>query len=192
MTVWITSGSWDLGEPEKHRLESAMNQVRGERILDIGCRDGTFALSLASKEPTMHVHAVDTDASSLAWAEKKAIELKLENVTFWNLDITTLKSTDGGFHGLSLGEHTFDTVCLMETLEHVPPDLVDRAYDNACKFVRPGGRLIVTVPANSHISDPDHRTTFYREFIHDPGNPKKTWIKECPHLWIAYILEFPA
>ena len=190
MTDFITSGTWDLGEPEKHRLEAALKEARGERILDVGCRDGTFALTLAREHPEMHIAAFDTDASTLAWAERKAIESGLDNVTFWNLDVVSLKSTDGSFDGLTLGEHTFDTVYCMETFEHIAPNNFDRAYDNVIRFVRPGGRLVVTVPANSHISDPDHKQTFYREVIYQ-NHPDLIWMRECPHLWIAWVMEFP-
>src|SRR3990167_5912358 len=87
MTNWVTSGTWDCGEPEHKRLQAAMNAVKGESVLDIGTRDGTFALTLAKAHPKMRVTAFDSDASSIAWANQKAEELNLSNVTFYELDI---------------------------------------------------------------------------------------------------------
>jgi len=174
---WITSGTWDCGIPEKARLESAMNAVVGPDILDVGTRDGTFALTLAQLHPEFNVTGFDTDASSIAWANQKADELGLTNVTFYELDIFDPKTK------AVLGEHTYDTVLIMETLEHLPPNRVQEANDIAESLVKKGGRIIFTVPANSHVSDPDHRTTFHREFI---MGPDKVWLDGCPHLWIGW------
>ena len=177
MNNFITSGTWDCGEPERKRMEAAMNAVKGESVLDIGTRDGTFALTLAQAHPQMRVTGFDTDASSIAWANQKADELGLTNVTLYELDIFDPKTK------AVLGEHAYDTVLIMETLEHLSPNRVQEANDIAESFVKKGGRLIVTVPSSSHISDPDHKQTFYREYI---MSPDKVWLKDCPHLWIGW------
>ena len=177
MNNFITSGSWDLGDPEKHRLEAAMNAVVGPNILDVGTRDGTFALTLARLHPEFNVTGFDTDASSIAWANQKADELGLSNITFYELDLFDSKTK------AILGEHVYDSVTLMEVLEHLPPNRVQEANDIAESFVKKGGRLIVTVPSNSHISDEDHRQTFYREYI---MSPDKVWLDGMPFLWIGW------
>lgn len=180
MTDWLTSGTWDLGIPEKHRLQAALEAVQGKEILDVGCRDGTFILTLAREHPEINVTGFDTDASAIQWANETAVKLGLDNATFFVDDVTDPKLPWAG---------RFDSVYCMETLEHVPVPLFQRAHQNVRSFVRPGGRLIVTVPANSHISDPDHKSIFYREIIFS-NEPDLIWLKDCPHLWIGFILEF--
>ena len=181
MTDWITSGTWQLGEMEKARLEAALKVVNPYHVLDIGCRDGTFALTLAREHPDYFIHAFDTDASAIEWANRKAIELNLENATFWNDNLLDPKLIPFG---------KFDTVYLMETLEHLPPDRIQQGYDTALKFLKPGGRLVVSVPANTHISDPDHHTVFYREAIHGQVRGAK-WVSDCPFLWIMFRVDVP-
>lgn len=181
MVEWITSGSWNIGEPERHRLQAAMDAVQGTNILDIGCRDGTWSLTLARERPDVDVTGIDTDASSIVWANVTAVKLGLDNATFFVDDVIAPKLPWAG---------QFDTVCIMETLEHLPPERLDAAWNNVRSFVRPGGRIIVTVPANTHISDPDHRQVFYREVVW--SNFKDlVWLKGCPHIWIGFVLDFP-
>ena len=161
-------------------MKAAMDAVKGESVLDIGTRDGTFPLTFAKAHPQMRITAFDTDASSIAWAINKADELKLTNVTLYELDIFDPKTK------AILGEHSYDSVVCMETLEHLNPNRVQEAVDIAQSFVKKGGRIIFSVPANSHVSDPDHKTTFYREHI---MSSDKTWLPDCPYLWIAWFTD---
>ena len=177
MTDWLTSGTWNFGPPEKQRMEAVLEEVKGIEILDVGTRDGTFALALAQAHPKMRITAIDTEASSINWANEQAVKLGLENVTFFVDDILNPKVPQAD---------TFDTVICMELLEHLPPNQVQRAYDNCMSFLKKGGRILLTVPANTHISDEDHRQVFYREYI---AGPDVTWIERVPHLWIAWRVE---
>jgi len=179
MTEWLTSGTWDLGELEKQRLESAKELVVGNSLLDIACRDGTFSLTLARDNPAMRVVGFDTDASAITWANDEAVRRGIENATYFVYDLLDPQTQ------VALGQ--FDCVVIMETLEHLPPQRVEEGLSAARAFVKPGGRLIVSVPANSHISDPDHKTVFYREAIHG----KVHWSETCPHLWMMYYIERP-
>ena len=115
MIDWITSGTWSLDDGAKKRLECALALIRKGKILDIGARDGTFVLTAAKSYPEMEFHATDTNQMDLDWAMRKASELGIENVTFWNDDITNPKLPFKGY---------FDIVYILETLEHLPPNLV--------------------------------------------------------------------
>ena len=179
MTDWITSGTWSLDEGAKKRLECALNLIRGRKVLDIGARDGTLILTAARTYPEMEFHASDTNQSDLDWAMKKASELGIENVTFWNDDITNPKLPFEGY---------FDVVYILETLEHLPPNLVERAFNNARAFAKPDGRIVVSVPANTHISDPDHKTVFFREQFHG-RLPGLKWIEDMPHIWLGFYID---
>ena len=180
MIEWITSGTWSLDANAKQRLQAALNETRGSCVLDVGCRDGTFALTLARERPGITVHGIDTDASAILWASKTAEENKIENAVFWIEDL--LKPI-----ALRAFKEHFSTVVCMETLEHLPPESVPAAFDTLRSYCKKDGRLLISVPANSHISDPDHKTTFYREFFSKTG--KWNWVKECPWLWIMVVMD---
>jgi len=174
MTDWLTSGTWQFDDLARERMESAIEFVNGEKVLDVGCRDGTFSIELAKRNPRMTVHGFDSDASSIEWANAHAPE----NATFFVDDVLKPKLPWDG---------QYDTVVCMETLEHLPTDRVEDTHERLLAFLRPGGRLVVSVPANSHISDPDHKQVFYRETLH--GQKGIVWSKTCPHLWMMYMVE---
>src|SRR5437773_4497137 len=87
MTDWITSGSWQLGDLEKQRLQACLELWKGDSILDVGCRDGTLALTLAQAQPQLRITGVDSDASSIDWANTTAVKMGLDNCTFHTMDI---------------------------------------------------------------------------------------------------------
>ena len=174
--TWLTSGSWQFDDLSRKRMESAIDLLRGEMILDVGCRDGTFALEVAKRFPNRTVHGFDTDASSIAWANDHAGE----NMTFFEDDMLTPKMP---------WTSAYDTVVCMETLEHLPPQRVEDAHNRLLSFLKPGGRLIISVPANTHISDEDHKTVFYRESLY--GKDGIRWSETCPHLWMMFYIDTP-
>ena len=174
MVDWLSSGTWHFSDHERQRMESAIEFVKGERILDVGCRDGTFGIELAMRNPKMRVEGFDSDASAIQWANDHASA----NATFYVDDLLAPKLPWGG---------QYDSVVCMETLEHLAPARVDEAHNRLLSFLRPGGRLIVSLPANSHISDPDHKQTFYREILH--GQEGIVWSETCPHLWMMYKVD---
>mgnify|MGYP001580767924 FL=1 len=124
----------------------------------------------------MKVEGFDSDASSIEWANANAPE----NATFFVDDVLNPKLPWYG---------QCDTVVCMETLEHLPPERTDEAHERILTFLRPGGRLVVSVPANSHISDEGHKTVFYREVLH--GQEGVVWSETCPFLWIMYKVDTP-
>ena len=180
----IPDSNWDSDPRTLQRLGAALNCLKGNRILDIGCRDGSFILTAARLAPNKEFVGIDIDKAAIEKAQIAAARLKIENATFYDGDITdvTLSST----LRTVLGE--FDTVTIMETLEHLDPGAGQRALDNAISFVKPDGGLLISVPANTHISDPDHRNTFYRENIHRTVKGIQ-WVKDCPHLWLMWFVD---
>ncbi len=174
MTDWLTSGTWQLGDLERKRLEAVLDCVIGDSLCDLGTRDGTFPLRVAWENPNRRVVGIDTDEKGIAWANEQAIKLGLENFVAHTMDL---------FNAASLG--TFDTIVLMEVLEHLDPKRVEEAFDLALGMATK--RLIITVPSSTHISDPDHRTVFYREMFH--GRPGLHWVVGCPYIWAAFYVD---
>ncbi|GLO31944.1 hypothetical protein PPUN12996_40020 [Pseudomonas putida] len=131
------------------RIHWICAQVKGRRILDVGCSQGIVPLLLA-REGCL-VTGVDTspqaieEAKGYLSAEPAHIQ---QNVTYINSDFLALDTL----------EVEPDTVVISEVLEHlVRPELfIEKAYD----LLKQGGRLVITVPfgVNDFI---DHKHTFY-------------------------------
>ncbi len=63
------------------QLLDAVDIYPEARVIDIGCGSGAVALGLAKRDPTAHVHAVDSNARSI-WCAQRGIALnQLENLT---------------------------------------------------------------------------------------------------------------
>lgn len=121
----------------------------GGRVLDIGCSQGIACILMARAGLT--VLGVDRDPAAIDFAkgdlEKEPPEVQAR-VRFLQTEAEALPETEG----------FFDTVVLGEILEHQTEP--ERLLAIARERLRPGGRVVITVPFGLH-PDPDHRVTFY-------------------------------
>jgi ubiquinone/menaquinone biosynthesis C-methylase UbiE len=106
-----------------------LGEVRGLRVLEIGCGMGDFSRYLADAGAI--VVAADLSPAAVAITRRRltgtdatAVVADIENIPFDN--------------------ESFDMVVSLETLEHVPDP--DRALGELVRVTRRGGRLIVTTP----------------------------------------------
>lgn len=90
-----------------------------ERVLDVGSADGP----------------------SVEWMSARGRRIALD------VDFTALKPGDvcGSAHELPFGDATFDVVAAFDVLEHCEPE--SRALGELIRVLRPGGRLMLAVPA---------------------------------------------
>jgi SAM-dependent methyltransferase len=110
-------------------IAAIIREHRPRDILDIGCGTGVqLTLPLAREFPAVEIVGVDADARSLAWARGNAAAPNLRYATANEIS----------------GERRFDLVVASEVLEHV--DAPARFLADLVARVRPGGRLVVTVP----------------------------------------------
>ena len=104
------------------------------RLIEIGCGPGFYSCNLAARLPALSVLGIDRSARQLAWAEKKARALKLENCCFESDDV----------FNLSHPENSFD-ILLAARLFTVLPD-PPRAIAEMHRVLRPGGRCLIAEP----------------------------------------------
>lgn len=102
----------------------------GAVLVDLGCGAGLLAPHLAGKGYT-HI-GVDLVPSAVAQA-------RCHGVTAAVADVTRLPLADG----------CADVVCAGELLEHVPD--LDAAVAQACRVLRPGGRLVLDTLADTAL-----------------------------------------
>jgi 2-polyprenyl-3-methyl-5-hydroxy-6-metoxy-1,4-benzoquinol methylase len=113
--------------------------VRGKRVLDFGCMDGIFALTMQA----LGAQAVGYDVSPAAIAQAR---------TFRGSD------THPVFTNEPPGRGQFDLVFCNEVLEHIDDDT--KFVGHLTEFLTPGGMLIGTTPVGRSFWDPDHKRLY--------------------------------
>jgi SAM-dependent methyltransferase len=103
--------------------------VRGKRVLEIGCGRGAFARYLAQQGASLV--AADFSPAAVSHARKR---LEGFDATAIVADIQSIPFPD----------ESFDVVVSQETLEHVPDP--EQGLRELVRVTRRGGRLLVTTP----------------------------------------------
>jgi SAM-dependent methyltransferase len=103
----------------------------GERVLEVGFGHGALSRTLG---PFKEYLGVDIDGEAVEQARRTKPESD-----YLAADIAGQAFAD------ALGERRFDTVLCYNVLEHVPDDVA--ALRNLTGALRPGGRLVLFVPA---------------------------------------------
>ena len=118
-------------------------------VLEIGCGQGAVAARLARKAKSLT--ALEPDPQSFAIARRHVGDLGTV------LNIATSELPSG---------YKYDLVCAFEVLEHLEDDT--SALEEWAARVRPGGTLLISVPAHSaRFSDADEIAGHYRRYDPD-------------------------
>jgi SAM-dependent methyltransferase len=98
---------------------------RGARVLDIGCSDGAMFKLVPHIGSGIGIDPLLTQPEQLPNA----------------------RLLPGLFPDALPQDDTFDAITMLAVLEHVPRDQQRPLALNCARFLRPGGRLIITVPS---------------------------------------------
>lgn len=141
-----------LKNPRYVRIEEEVRRGNYRNVLDVGCYEGHFSIGLGARNPDIQVTGIDIASTNI----KIANELnRYPNVSFvqgFAEDIPRL-----------FPSQIFDCIMLLEILEHVIS--VEDVLVAAFSVLKPGGRIIITVPADDgHHDDHDEHDEHVRFF----------------------------
>ena len=128
-------------------VKNLLRPFRGQLILDAGCGDGRFCYEL--KNENAKVVGIDISEKALAFA--RAFNPEVE---FYNQDLKDLSLP-----------YRFDSIVMMESLEHMIPDEIPAVLLNLSKVLRQRGRLVVTVPSIAQPVEAKHYQHFSEESL---------------------------
>lgn len=125
------------------RFDAIANEVSklpaGSKVLDYGCAEGPILLRLAKMFPDKRFFGVDFATSNIELVHQYANQHNLENVdAYFGSSENWPEAFAGGY---------FDAAICSEVLEHVAEPWV--LADFVESQVKPGGRIIITVPAGA-------------------------------------------
>ena len=138
----------------RRRIDWMADEVRGPRVLDVGCSEGILEVLLARRGYT--VTGMDIDPEVLEFAQQlltKESEEVRARVRFIHGDFREAVPVGG----------LYDTVVMGELLDQL--DDPGALLDMGLKHLQPGGRVVITTRFGAH-PDEDHRRTFcLKDFI---------------------------
>jgi 2-polyprenyl-3-methyl-5-hydroxy-6-metoxy-1,4-benzoquinol methylase len=156
-------------KPSRRRRYGVTARLCRGRVIELGCGEGHLAGMIADRGHEVVGVDISRDKIALARRLYPAIE-------FFDQDIAQVGLADG----------SFDTAVLAEVLEHVHEDTGQVFLANAWRLLRPGGRLIVSVPNEDCIPHRNHVREFDRRSLRDLlrplGSPRL--VADQPYKWL--------
>lgn len=119
----------------KENLKIAMPYIRGMRVLDIGCWTGIIEKMVASS--TKKIVGVDPNNDAVVFAQKH-----VPNSAFKVASALDLPFRD----------RSFDTVLLLEVIEHLPQGSESKALSEIWRVLDRNGTLVLSTPNKHTVS----------------------------------------
>lgn len=110
-------------------IEQVLSPILGKRVLEVGCGAGGLAHALVAKGAL--VTGVDPNADAVLAAERSA---------------SSAEFLQAGAEALPFADRTFDAVVVVNTLHHVPIEMMDQALQEMARTTTIGGHVIIIEP----------------------------------------------
>ena len=104
-------------------IRQHLGDLRGKRVLDVGCGKGRFARIFHEQEPAAEIWGLDISEEMLRFVP------------------AGIRTRAGSMTDLPFGDGFFDAAYATESLEHAVE--IEKAVDEICRVVKPGGRIAI-------------------------------------------------
>ncbi len=142
----FSRGAQTLEEAQRAKLELVCTKLglrAGERVLDVGCGWGSFALH-AAREHAVHVTGITLSEPQAALARERAVAAGVAD----QIDIRVADYRD-------LAGEKFDAIASIGMVEHVGSANIDAYAQQLAAVLAPGGRLLNHGIARLRHGDPE-------------------------------------
>ena len=144
--AFFSRGATTLEEAQREKLEltcTKLNLQPGQRVLDVGCGWGSFAMH-AAENHGVNVVGITLSEPQAALARKRVEERGLA-------DRVKIRVEDYR----AVTEEPFDAVASIGMVEHVGASQIDVYARQLARMVRPGGRVLNHGIARIRMGDPE-------------------------------------
>lgn len=120
-------------------------------FLDAGCGDGRLIYELKNSGCKASLSGIDYSETAVKFARiyNPGCDIQVDDLTA----------------NRNASEFTYDVVVSIETLEHIKPELLPKAVEYLQALLKPGGRLVVSVPHLNRPLDSKHYQHFTTETL---------------------------
>jgi cyclopropane-fatty-acyl-phospholipid synthase len=142
----FSRGAQTLEEAQEAKLELVCTKLgleRGERVLDVGCGWGSFAIHAASRHGA-RVLGITLSEPQAELARRRVADRGLD-------DFVEIRVADYR----ELEAEPFDAIASIGMVEHVGASQIDVYAERLARLLRPGGRLLNHGIARLRHSDPE-------------------------------------
>jgi len=108
----------------------ALSKLAGNRLLDVGCGDGSITMALSNN--FLEVFAIDVQAEYLS-----VFRRKLSYDSKFRVELMSAEK-------MTFPDEYFDTIVCIETIEHIAN--IDLAASEMGRVLKTGGELLITCP----------------------------------------------
>ncbi len=140
----FSRGATTLEEAQRTKLELVCTKLalqRGDRVLDVGCGWGAFAIH-AAREHGVHVTGITLSEPQAELARRRADEAGVGD----RVDIRVMDYRE-------IAGETFDAIASIGMVEHVGSVNIDEYAAKLASLLRPGGRLLNHGIARLRVGD---------------------------------------
>ena len=157
----FSQGATTLEEAQEAKLELVCKKLAlspGQRVLDIGCGWGSFAMHAASKHD-VHVLGITLSEPQAELARRRAEERGLAD----RVEIRVMDYRE-------LAGEPFDAVASIGMVEHVGSRQIDVYARQVARLVKPGGRVLNHGIGRLRVGDPE-AGPFSERYVFPDGAP---------------------
>lgn len=174
---------WLFGADARRQILIERAQLRHrQRVLDIGCGTGSFAIALKRAQPGLQVIGLDPDPKALSLAQRKAKRARVQ-----------LQLERGYGDALPFADGSFARVFSSFMLHHLEPDAQLRLLREALRVLQPGGSLhLIDFARNQrgrvfgrdiHGAEDGSRDLLRAGFTQVQVEPQKRWLLQQVVYW---------